>query len=130
MNRSCVSVAAALFGLAAFALPAGASMPAAGVAGALPPAANPLLIRVAVQPYSLTYSPRNVQLLLNELGYNVGTADGVIGGKSRSAIMAFEGNAGMAVTGQPSLPLFYRLQAAVAHQQGGTAAAPAAAQTT
>ncbi|MBX6324195.1 MAG: peptidoglycan-binding protein, partial [Rhodospirillaceae bacterium] len=75
-------------------------------------------------PYSLSYSPRSVQILLNELGYDVGTPDGVIGPRSRAAIRAFEADAGLPVTGEAGLDVFYALQKAVAARQGGTTAQP------
>lgn len=77
-----------------------------------------LLLRVAVQPYSLTYSVRNIQILLNELGYNAGTPDGAAGAKTKAAIAAFQADRGFPVNGQPSKVVFIQLQQAVAAVQG------------
>jgi len=40
------------------------------------------------------------QILLNKLGYKVGTPDGVAGPKTRRAILSFQKSAGLAQTGQ------------------------------
>lgn len=42
---------------------------------------------------------RNIQLILQKNGYDVGTADGVMGGKTRTAIAAFQKANGQAPTG-------------------------------
>jgi peptidoglycan hydrolase-like protein with peptidoglycan-binding domain len=81
--------------------------------------ANELLLRVAVQPYSLTYSVRNIQILLNELGYNAGTPDGAAGAKTKAAIAAFQADKGFPINGTPSKVVFIQLQKAVAEMQGG-----------
>jgi len=60
-----------------------------------------------------------VQRLLNDLGYNVGTPDGVIGAKTRTAIRAFQADEGLAQSGEPSRTLFDSLQAAWAKRFGG-----------
>lgn len=41
-----------------------------------------------------------VQRVLTALGYDVGTADGLVGGQTTTAIKAFERSAGMPETGQ------------------------------
>jgi localization factor PodJL len=43
---------------------------------------------------------RNIQRILNKNGYEAGGADGVMGGKTKSAIMAFQSDNGMKATGQ------------------------------
>lgn len=43
---------------------------------------------------------RELQRLLNQLGYNLGRADGVIGSRTRAAIRAFERDRGMEVRGR------------------------------
>lgn len=65
-------------------------------------------------PVSAPYSLRNVQVALNQLGYPVGTPDGVIGPKSRSAIRAFQTDSGLPASGEPSLALYDKLQEAIA----------------
>lgn len=54
-----------------------------------------------------------LQTLLNRAGYDVGTPDGVIGAKSKSAISAFQQRSGMAQTGTPSPELLAALRRAV-----------------
>lgn len=44
---------------------------------------------------------RELQRLLNEQGYDVGKADGIIGSRTRSAIEAFQGESGLPVDGHP-----------------------------
>jgi localization factor PodJL len=41
-----------------------------------------------------------IQLILNKNGYDAGTADGVMGGRTKSAIMAFQKDNGLAPTGE------------------------------
>ena len=89
------------------------------LAGAPGARQSELLLRVAVQPYSLSYSVRNIQILLNELGYNAGTPDGSAGNKTKQAISAFQGDMGFPVNGTPSKVVFIQLQKAVAAMQGG-----------
>ncbi|MEO3386378.1 peptidoglycan-binding protein [Mesorhizobium sp. CAU 1741] len=43
---------------------------------------------------------RNIQLILNKNGYQAGTADGVMGQKTKTAIAAFQKDNGMAATGE------------------------------
>ena len=43
-----------------------------------------------------------IQILLQGLGYDVGSADGLMGPRTRAAIEAFEARAGLEVTGAPS----------------------------
>ena len=59
------------------------------------------------QPYSL----RNVQVALYNLGYAVGTPDGLIGPKSRAAIRAYQVDSGLPASGEPSIALHEKLQA-------------------
>ena len=64
---------------------------------------------------SLTAAPelvKDVQSLLGQLGYSVGTPDGSMGPKTRAAVIAFEKANGMAETGVVSASLIDRLQAA------------------
>jgi Putative peptidoglycan binding domain len=44
---------------------------------------------------------RELQNLLNEKGYQVGTADGIIGTKTRTAIRDFQKSQGLTTTGRP-----------------------------
>ncbi len=55
---------------------------------------------------------RDVQFLLGQLGYNVGTPDGDAGPKTKAAVLAFEKANGMTETGIVSASLIDRLQAA------------------
>jgi localization factor PodJL len=43
---------------------------------------------------------RNIQLILNKNGYNTGSADGVMGDRTKAAIMAFQKANGMEPTGE------------------------------
>lgn len=55
---------------------------------------------------------RNAQILLAELGFDVGTADGQVGQRTRSAIMAFERANGLPQTGRINSELITRLERA------------------
>lgn len=74
-------------------------------------------------PSSAPYSLSNVQVALSDLGYVVGTPDGVIGPKSRAAIRAYQADSGLPTSGEPSRALYEKLQASVA-QRSGKAAQP------
>lgn len=52
-----------------------------------------------------------VQRRLNELGYDVGTPDGLVGARTRSAISTFQSDHGLPVDGAPSASLVSRLDA-------------------
>jgi len=56
---------------------------------------------------------KNIQLILNKNGYDAGGADGVMGGKTKSAIMAFQTDNKMKPTGEVDAPL---VQALLAHK--------------
>ena len=58
------------------------------------------------QAQSATYSVANVQDLLNRLGYDAGPVDGIMGGRTEDAIMAYQRDQGLRVTGQPSAELY------------------------
>ena len=77
-------------------------------------------------PASAPYSLRNVQVALNQLGYAVGTADGVIGPKSRAAIRAFQTDSGLPASGEPSLALYDKLHEAIAKRSAQSTPAQAA----
>ena len=59
------------------------------------------------------YSVRNVQLALNRLGYAAGTADGLMGPKTRAAIRAYQIDSGLPASGEPSVSLHEHLQASL-----------------
>jgi len=83
----------------------------------------------AAAPASAPYSLRNVQVALGQLGYSVGTPDGVIGPKSRAAIRAFQVDAGLPTSGEPSLALYDKLQEAIAKRSAQAQPAQPAAPT-
>ena len=56
-----------------------------------------------------------VQLLLQYLGYNPGTADGIFGGNTRAAVRAFQTNAKIAADGIPGPNTYAALKKAVAN---------------
>ena len=47
--------------------------------------------------------------MLNELGYDAGTADGLMGSKTRNAIRSFQAHSGVAVSGEPTAELYNAL---------------------
>jgi len=55
---------------------------------------------------------REVQILLTELGYDAGGSDGMMGPKTRSAIIGFQRRSGLQETGQVDLELIQALQTA------------------
>jgi peptidoglycan hydrolase-like protein with peptidoglycan-binding domain len=67
-------------------------------------------------PSAAPYSLRNVQVALSNLGYSVGTPDGVIGPKSRAAIRAYQVDSGLPASGEPSIALYDKLQASIAQR--------------
>jgi|JI8StandDraft_1071087.scaffolds.fasta_scaffold01373_2 hypothetical protein len=56
---------------------------------------------------------KSIQQRLNVLGYNVGPADGLMGNGTRAAILAFQRDKGIAVTGVADQGLLLQLQRAV-----------------
>ena len=54
-----------------------------------------------------------VQRRLNELGYHAGTADGILGGKTRAAIQAFQRDNAIAADGVASASLLRQMEATV-----------------
>ncbi len=61
--------------------------------------------------YALTKAQRTeVQSLLSRAGYDVGTPDGVVGPKTRAAVMAFQSRAGLPADGHVSGLLLERLK--------------------
>lgn len=53
---------------------------------------------------------KSIQQRLNVLGYDAGTADGFIGGKTRSAISSFQRGSGLTADGKPTEALLRKLQ--------------------
>lgn len=60
-----------------------------------------------------------IQRKLNELGYEAGTADGLMGRGTRSAIIAFQQDRGLAATGLADQALLLQLQRAPSRSTGG-----------
>ena len=54
---------------------------------------------------------RNIQLILNKNGYDAGSADGVMGAKTKAAIAAFQKDNGMEATGEVDEKLVRKLLA-------------------
>lgn len=73
--------------------------------GATAPAARQTTGAQKAPPYSV----RNTQRLLNELGYDAGPADGLMGSRTRSAIRRFQIEHGLPVDGQASRSLYEKL---------------------
>ena len=60
-----------------------------------------------------------IQSKLNELGYEAGTADGLMGRGTRSAIIAFQQDRGLAATGEADQALLLQLHPAPARSASG-----------
>jgi peptidoglycan hydrolase-like protein with peptidoglycan-binding domain len=58
---------------------------------------------------TMPYSVAAVQRALNDLGYTAGPVDGLMGGKTRGAIRAYQIDSGLPVSGEPSRPLYDHL---------------------
>lgn len=88
----------------------GSAAAAAGV-GVTPPQTGPSTLLLRAQ-----YSPvvERVQRGLNNLGYDAGPVDGLMGARTRRAIEAYQRDRGLLVTGQPSVALADHLEAMVA----------------
>jgi localization factor PodJL len=50
------------------------------------------------------------QTLLNQLGYDAGTPDGLMGARTREAIKSFERKNGLEETGQATMPPIAKLE--------------------
>ncbi|MCZ0814303.1 MAG: peptidoglycan-binding protein [Pseudomonadota bacterium] len=61
--------------------------------------------RVVQQPSMSRQDIREIQSLLSQAGYDPGPADGIMGGRTRDAITAFQRDNGMQATGRPSTRL-------------------------
>lgn len=71
----------------------------------------PIQGRFPPDAFGMTLSDRKaLQQGLTDAGFDTGGADGVVGSKTRSAISAYQKNAGLPVTGEPSLDLLARLR--------------------
>ncbi|MBL4891834.1 MAG: SEL1-like repeat protein [Rhizobiaceae bacterium] len=57
---------------------------------------------------------RDTQVLLSKLGFDAGPADGMMGAKTRNAVMAFQQRAGMTVDGKISTGLIAKLKSGAA----------------
>ena len=73
---------------------------------------------------------RDVQAGLNRLGYDAGPVDGLMGQKTRSAILGFERDNGLPATGRPSADLLARIRARADAPGAAPGAAPRAASAT
>ena len=69
-------------------------------------------------PASAPYSVRAVQAGLNDLGYDAGPEDGLMGPKTRSAIRAYQIDQGLPASGESSVALYEKLQASLASGSG------------
>jgi peptidoglycan hydrolase-like protein with peptidoglycan-binding domain len=64
---------------------------------------------------------REIQSLLSEAGYNPGPADGLMGRRTRNAIIAYERDTGRSATGQPSRQLLSDLRSTTSRTKRQTA---------
>ena len=97
------------------------TQPAENKAANVQPAAGPQQQAVQEQPLQQqAYAPadretiRQIQTGLAKLGYDPGTADGIAGTKTRSAIRAFQQEAGMPADGVPSQEVAQRINQQIA----------------
>lgn len=97
------------------------TQPADNKAANVQPAAGPQERAVQVQSLQQqAYAPadsetiRQIQMGLAKLGYDPGAADGVAGTKTRSAIRAFQQEAGMPANGVPSQEVARRINQQIA----------------
>lgn len=89
---------------------------------------EPKVKKKPIEMYGLTREQnRDIQSALIRLGYSPGTADGLPGAKTRSAIEEYQSDQGTAVTGVPSLQLLEQLQTSLNASSASVniAAAPA-----
>jgi len=77
---------------------------------------------------TMPYSVASVQRVLNDLGYSAGPVDGLMGGKTRGAIRAYQIDSGLPSSGEPSLSLYEHLQDSHAKRYAQPAAPAADAQ--
>jgi peptidoglycan hydrolase-like protein with peptidoglycan-binding domain len=77
---------------------------------------------------SMPYSTASVQRVLNDLGYAAGPVDGLMGGKTRTAIRAYQTDNGLPASGEPSLALYGHLQDSHAERYAQPAAPAASTQ--
>ena len=114
-----IALSAALVALGLATLPSAAT----GAVGMPAPSARDVSPVVAVQ-YSSTVA--DLQQGLNQLGYDAGPVDGLMGARTRGAIEAYQRQQGLLVTGQVSAGLLAHVQATLAQQAPATPPAPAA----
>ncbi|GED23504.1 peptidoglycan-binding protein [Halomonas halmophila] len=96
-------------------------------AGAAPEAAQGPASTTTALPSRQTVS--RLQEMLNQLGYNAGPVDGLMGRKTATAIRAFQADQGVRRTGQPSASLALALQDALQNRPERAQSAPASAQS-
>jgi peptidoglycan hydrolase-like protein with peptidoglycan-binding domain len=93
--------------------------------------ASPLAVTTAQAQstvQTMPYSVASVQRVLNDLGYAAGPVDGLMGGKTRAAIRAYQIDSGLPPSGEPSLSLYEHLQDSHAKRYAQPAAPAADAQ--
>jgi peptidoglycan hydrolase-like protein with peptidoglycan-binding domain len=94
--------------------------------------ASPLAVTAAQAQstvQTMPYSTASVQRVLNDLGYAAGPVDGLMGGKTRAAIRAYQIDNGLPPSGEPSLSLYEHLQDSHAQRYAQPAAPAASTQT-
>lgn len=80
-----------------------------------PAAADPVVAGVALDP---PLDVATVQVALNALGFDAGVADGLLGPNTRTAIRAFQRDAGLEPTGEPGAELTAALRSATRRTKG------------
>lgn len=71
---------------------------------------------------TVAFSVRNMQMMLNDLGYPAGVEDGIMGSKTRSAIRGYQMAHGLTSDGQFTRTLFDRIAADASAGDTGTVA--------
>jgi peptidoglycan hydrolase-like protein with peptidoglycan-binding domain len=74
---------------------------------------------------AVPYSVASLQQALADLGYDVGGVDGAVGPRTRAAIRAYQTDAGLPASGEPSLALYGHLQQSLAQGSAAASQAPA-----
>ena len=82
------------------------------------PSEEPSSVAPAIPKVVFSEQVLLIQQQLNQLGYNAGIEDGIMGSKTATAIRSFQANSGITVDGQPSAQLLVLLAQQV-QQDGG-----------
>ncbi len=76
-----------------------------------------LPLRMIITPQKAPEPMEVLQTLLNQMGFNAGTVDGVVGKRTRAAIMLYQEGADLPVTGKITDALIARIQADAGYEE-------------